>query len=547
MAGAGGHGGSSTKMGTTDSPQGAVEGQRPGRVARAAGAGRAVGAVVLTAVVVLVGLVAVDLAATWWWAWELPTHSLASELGVFAGVILLLAPAAILAGIIGRRWWAPAVGAFLAGCVLWLGQSVLAAWRAQSPVNIGLAAGLHLVAAAIAASCGLLGARLPPERRGHAVAVAVGWTWLGGVVGAAFGLEWGAIRSSSVALASLLTAAGAFLGLSMALLAAWRMRGSGHRWTLGAAAVVWVIVAVGAAAAALLSQTRDVLSRAPAWLWAVVGTAAVSALLYVAAAVRGRRLARWAPVSLLPALGAVAALLAVTLLGLSALRQWPRYLRSADFGWHEEQDAEPLGSLYAALQVSPETTVYIELADDALRVASSPEGLAGAEPAPAERQPLAASYPAVKLPVPAHDLPEGCRQVLSSFRVFRFAAGEMTPEERLESLLCLMSSVSKWGEGADEWACVTQGPLEGLSLSLEMVEPLPFLIPGRVTALKVIAAPGREGGDTVGLAVQAMSGEVPVADVQRDGESVKAVLVVTDSAGRETASTRDTLENLGFT
>ncbi len=543
MAGAGGHEGSSTNMGTTHSPQGAVEGQRPRRVARAAGAGRAVGAVVLTAVVVLVGLVAVDLAATWWWAWGLPTHSLASEMGVFAGVILLLAPAAILVGIIGRRWWAPAVGAFLAGCVLWLGQSVPAVWRAQSPVNIGLAAGLHLVAAAIAGGCGLLGARLSPERRGHAVAVAVGWTWLGGVVGAAFGLEWGAIRSSSVALASLLTAAGAFLGLSMALLAAWRMRGPGHRWTLGAAAVVWVIVAVGAVTAAALSETRGVLARAPAWLWAVVGTAAVSALLFVAAAVRGRRLARWAPVSLLPALGAAAALLAATLLGLSAVREWPSHLGE----WHEEREAEPLGSLYAALQVSPETTVYIELADDALRVASSPEGLAAAAPAPAERQPMAASYPAVELPVPAHDLPEGCRQVLSSFRVFRFAAGEMTPEERLESLSCLMTSVSKWGEGADEWACVTQGPLEGLSLSLETVEPLPFLIPGRVTALKVIAAPGREGGDTVGLAVQAMSGEVPVADVQRNGESVKAALVVTDSAGRETASTRDTLENLGFT
>jgi len=520
----------------------AETGARGGRAVRVL---RAIAAVVIMAVGCIGAVMVVDPGGSWFdFGMALADlFGMGEYVGVGLLALFLMAPVALLAGIIARpRWWLPATVPLALGCLVWAVLAPQAAARDISDDSL-LAWVLQVGGTLVALAFGFLGARMSAGKAGTYVAVAFGTVWLGALLvsaGAAGGMFW-----QTGAGVWLLTVSVEVAVFAM-LLAAYWTRDPGRWWLLGIGGTLWLIgVAIIAGAAAWFGWTGELEWYMP-WLLASLGTAWLGLLAFVAAAGR-----RWRIGGSVPFGRAVFLVGILAVLGLGAVVK--------GYAPGRVLSGEPV---YARLGVSPGVEVYFQFDESGMRVARSAQELAAAEPVAAvERDGTRAVFPAVDLPIEADELPAGCKQLRAKPEVRSFGGSVWGRRSLDVDMMCVVNPAFVYeDERGAEWTYWVGGAGMEAGTSPQRAGVGEMALPERPT-VEVTAQVGRGGEDHVGLAIAVQSGEMRLLGIEnegeafemrflgieKDGEAVEATLVVLDSGGSTVVTKRGTLEDLGFT
>jgi len=196
--------------------------------------------------------------------------------------------------------------------------------------------------------------------------------------------------------------------------------------------------------------------------------------------------------------------------------------------------------LYARIKVGPKTIVYLQFQGDQMRMATSVAALKTAKAvSPKQSAPDVMIFPEVTLPVAAGALPQGLSKVKAMIALRRMPGGARSPGG-----LWYASGVvgpSRTDEKGALWTYWFQaGAPTATRPDSAQVWQVPELARLR---LSVTAKVERR---QLGVAVQVMAGTAAAYDIQKDGKSVEAQVMVRDADGNGIASERGPLAKFGF-
>jgi hypothetical protein len=460
----------------------------------------------------------------------------AETLALLVALVVAI-PGLMLAGLLARpRWWLPAVLPFLLGCLLWhvMMRDISAGYA--YPYYIQLLSVLHVAGTGAALFFGWLGSRLARGAGARQTLIALVTLWTGGVCLLALGR---AEMGDDSALAFWLFAAGFELGLGVVALVGYWTRE--NRDLLQVSWVLWCLVALAAVAVGRGLAAAGALAWYSPLPALVVGGAVFSALGLVAAALRrskvAKRLTRARAV-----LGLACVASAAVTMALARLFPHPA-LASAG------------GSGYVLLSVSPGLASSVEFRADRVRIAGSPDGLDDAPWVASDSvAPPYTTFLPVGVPVPREQLPPGCAGVQARFQLIdfdylSFGARRWGKRAALHDMMGIVDVGYLFRDaGGGDWTYWVGAGWFDISASADgskLVE-IPASPPDR-PELTLSVDLEREERHHVGFGLRLTSADRIIEDVERDGESVLASLVVSDASGNRVVSTRGTLDDLGFT
>jgi hypothetical protein len=442
--------------------------------------------------------------------------------------LLAMAPAALLAGALARPyWWLPALPLLLLGCVAWV-MTVASGYATGEDFQMLLVA--HVGGVGTAALLGFLGSRVVQRAGPGGAIVCLGTVWAAAII--TLGSNAADIDYDPRVAAWLLLV-GVQVGLVVVSLAAYWSPDAMGRTLLGIGSAVWLLAV--AATVGVFSHFRLVgeLHWYAPLLWMAVGCALIAALGMLAAA---SELWRVGVRSGLPRV-------AFALMCLAAVGTFVMVQRQIATSGRGEQLPT-----YARLSISPAVDLYVQISGGEIRIARSPEGLDSAQPIGSSDggYPFV-EFPETDLPLRAAELPAGCKRLRAKFQLLQHGGALWGRRREVPDSMCqiALGYVYEDGDGS-QWAYWVGSNWVIPTTSLEATEVVtaPPLADLRT---EVAAQVGRGGEDQVGLAIVVEAGEQGLDDVQKDGESVQASLEVMDSGGSVVASTKGTLDDLGFT